>query len=121
VRTVNFGNNKNTSSGPLIDRLGGLDALLSQGALSAGERQLICIARAVLTNAGVSGRGVGCFFIYYYFRTYLEIPKNLMLLAKQKTCFCFYFDDTLVEYFGSKLLKIYFAMIVLTIFICYMR
>ncbi len=42
--------------GPLITRLGGLDALLSQGALSAGERQLICIARAVLTNAGVSGR-----------------------------------------------------------------
>ena len=37
--------------GPLVDRVGGLDAQLDAGALSTGERQLVTLARAYLSPA----------------------------------------------------------------------
>ncbi|MFC7308507.1 ATP-binding cassette domain-containing protein [Streptomyces monticola] len=40
--------------GPLLERLGGLDALVEPAALSAGERQLIALTRAHLSRAPVA-------------------------------------------------------------------
>ena len=39
-----------------VDRLGGLDGLIAEGGrmLSAGERQLVCVARAFLSETQVS-------------------------------------------------------------------